>query len=161
MDEALIRPAAASDTVAIGKLWEQLVEYHRSLDPDMPQATPQGAQIYARNLASRLEDPQTRVFVAERDGRVVGYVLGVVVDLMPEIFQQEVSGFLADIYVEDAYRGQGIGHALVDGLADWFRMHGVRYIEWHVAASNTTARAFWESLGARPWQIRMRLDIQE
>jgi len=159
MDEVVIRPAAASDTVAIGKLWEQLVEYHRGLDDDMPQATTQGAQLYGRNLSSRLEDPHTRVLVAEVGGRIVGYALGVVVDLMPEIFEQETSGFLADIYVEDTYRRQGIGRELVDTMADWFREQSVRYVDWHVAASNHAARAFWEKLGARPWQIRMRVDI--
>jgi len=161
MDEAMIRPAVASDMVVIGKLWAKLVDYHRELDADMPQATPQGAELYARNLASRLQDSQTKVFVAEQDGRVVGYVLGVVVDLMPEIFEQETSGFLADIFVEAGYRGQGTGRALVEALAQWFRERRVRYFDWHVAASNAVGRAFWESLGARPWQIRMRVDIRD
>lgn len=161
MDQTMIRPAIASDTVAIGKLWAALVAYHRTLDPNMPQATPQGAELYARNLSSRLQDPQTQVFVAEQDGRVVGYVLGVVVDLMPEIFEQETSGFLADIFVEADYRRQGTGRALVDALASWFHERGVRYFDWHVAASNTGARAFWEEIGAQPWQIRMRAEIQD
>jgi ribosomal protein S18 acetylase RimI-like enzyme len=155
----MIRTALASDAVAIGKLWEKLVMYHRELDQDMPQATANGAELYGRNLRSRLNDSHTRVFVAEEDGRVVGYVLGVVVDLLPEIFEQELSGFLADIYVDEAYRGRGIGRDLVAALAAWFRDQGVRYFDWHVAAANQEALAFWEHIGARPTQIRMRVDI--
>lgn len=157
----MIRPAVASDSVAIGKLWEKLVAYHQALDMDMPRATAQGASLYARSLSDRLDDSHTRVFVAEEDGRVVGYVLGVVVDLLPEMFEQEAGGFLADIFVEDAYRGRGIGTALVDTLVDWFRQKGLRHYEWHVAANNTEALAFWEKVGGRNWQIRMRASIKE
>jgi ribosomal protein S18 acetylase RimI-like enzyme len=140
-------------------LWEKLVIYHRDLDQDMPKATHNGAELYGQNLRSRLNDSHTRVFVAEEDGRVVAYVLGVIVDLLPEIFEQELSGFLADIYVAEAYRGHGIGRGLVEALATWFQDQGVRYFDWHVAAANQDALAFWESIGARPTQIRMRVEI--
>jgi ribosomal protein S18 acetylase RimI-like enzyme len=157
----MIRPALPSDMVAIGKLWEKLVAYHRVLDDEMPHATLQGASLYARSLRGRLEDSHTRVFVAEEDGLIVGYVLGVVVDLLPEMFEQESGGFLADIYVDDGYRGRGIGRALVEALVDWFRQKGLRYYEWHVAATNEDALQFWTRLGGRPLQIRMRARIEE
>jgi GNAT superfamily N-acetyltransferase len=155
----MIRPARASDVVAIGKLWEKLVAFHQELDADMPAATLQGASLYARSLSDRLEDSHTRVLVAEEDGRIVGYVLGVVVDLMPEMFEQEAGGFLADIFVEEAYRGRGVGTDLVNALVDWFRSKGLHYYEWHVAAENQVALAFWEKMGGRNWQIRMRARI--
>lgn len=157
----MIRPAVTSDAVAIGKLWEKLVAFHQMLDTDMPKATAQGASLYARSLSDRLNDTHTRVYVAEEDGRIVGYVLGVVVDLMPEMFEQEAGGFLADIFVEDAYRGRGIGTALVNALVDWFRENGLNHYEWHVAANNPTALAFWEKVGGRSWQIRMRASIKD
>ena len=155
----MIRVAVASDAVAIGKLWEKLVAYHRTLDQDMPRATPQGGSLYARSLRGRMEDTHTRVFVAEEDGQLVGYVLGVVVDLLPEMFEQEAGGFLADIFVEETYRGRGIGRALVEAMRNWFRERGLRYYEWHAAAVNESALRFWEKMGGRYLQIRMRADI--
>ena len=159
MDKVVIRPAVASDAVAIGKLWEKLVAYHRKIDDDMPRATADGAALYARNLSNRLEDSHTQVFVAETDGKLVGYVLGVVVDLVPEMFEYESGGFLADIFVEEGYRSRGIGTALVKGLRDWFRENGLDHFVWHVAATNRDALRFWEQLGGRYLQIRMRADI--
>jgi ribosomal protein S18 acetylase RimI-like enzyme len=159
VDETVIRPAVASDAAAISRLWSRLVAYHQALDADMPGATPDGAVLYSRSLIDRLDDRQTCVLVAEEDGLVIGYVLGVVVDLMPEMFDYEPGGFLADIFVEAEYRGRGIGMALVQVLAEWFRQQGLRHFEWHVAASNTAALEFWKSVGGRDFMIRMRADI--
>lgn len=154
-----IRPAKTADAPAIGKLWEKLVAYHQALDDDLPRAAPDGARLYARSIADRLYDSHTRVLVAEEDGEIVGYVLGVVVDLVPDMFQQEYGGFLADIFVEETYRGRGLGRALVDALSVWFKEEGLRHFEWHVAANNPSGLAFWRAIGGRDLMIRMRTSL--
>lgn len=156
----MIRPATTSDAPAISRLWEKLVAYHQALDPSMPAAAPDGAARYSRRLIDRLGDSHTCVLVAEADGQVVGYVLGVVVDLLPEMFEQQAGGFLADIFVEEAYRGRGVGRALVQALEDWFRDKGLRHFEWHVAARNKSALAFWEAVGGQSFMVRMRAYIE-
>lgn len=157
----MIRLANVSDTEAIAQLWEKLVAYHRALDPDLPDATVNGGRLYAQRLSDRMNDSHTRIFVAEEDGQVVGYVLGVIVDLVPEMFQPEIGGFLADIYVDDTYRGHGIGRALVETLMTWFRERQVRYVEWYVASKNADAQAFWNNLGGRDMMIRMRINFSK
>ena len=152
----MIRRATEADVDAIGALWEKLALYHCALDPDLPQPADNGGALYAQRIRSRLNDSHTRVLVAEVDGQVVGFVLGVLVDYVPEMFRQQMGGFLADIYVDDAHRTRGIGRALVDKLAEWFRAHGIDYYEWYVAANNPTARAFWAAQGGRDLMIRMR-----
>lgn len=159
VDEVLIRPAEESDTDAVARMWQQLVAYHRELDSDLPNAAVNGAERYAHGLTQRLNDSNTCTYIAEVDGQVVGYVLGVVVDFVPEMFEQEPSGFLADIFVEEPYRSQGVGRALVTALTDWFRAHKLRYFEVHVAARNPEAFKFWKDLGAREVIVRMRTDL--
>lgn len=156
----MIRPATSQDAAAIARLWEALVAYHQTLDEGLPAAAPDGGTLYARRLTDRLDDTHTRVLVAEEAGEVVGYVLGVIVDVVPEMFTQAYSGFLADIYVDEAYRGKGIGRALVESLAQWFTERDVRYYEWYVAAHNATGRAFWNAIGGREMMIRMRQDLK-
>ncbi|MCU0496591.1 MAG: GNAT family N-acetyltransferase [Anaerolineae bacterium] len=155
----MIRLATASDTEAIAQLWEKLVAYHRALDPDLPDAATNGGRLYAQRLSDRMNDSHTRIFVAVEDGQVVGYVLGVIVDLVPEMFQPEIGGFLADIYVDAPYRGRGIGRDLVETLMAWFQERQVRYVEWFVASKNADAQAFWTSLGGRDMMIRMRINF--
>lgn len=160
LDEVLIRPATVEDAEAIARMWERLVEYHRNLDHDLPPATADGPRRYARSLAQRVDDTHTCTYVAEGDGQLIGYILGVIVDFPPEMFEQEPSGFLADIYVEDAYRGQGVGSALVNALAEWFEQKGLTYFEWHVAARNTVGLRFWRKMGGREVMVRMRTDLK-
>lgn len=154
-----IRLAVETDAEAIARLWEALVKFHQTIDPDLPAAAPGGGMLYAQRLTNRLHDTHTRVLVAEVDGKVVGYVLGVIVDLTPEMFAQENSGFLADIYVDEAYRTQGIGRGLVESLRNWFAERGVKHFEWYVASQNETGRAFWTAIGGRDMMVRMRQNL--
>jgi GNAT superfamily N-acetyltransferase len=155
----VVRPAVARDVKPIAELWEALVDMHHALDAQLPQAVEGGAAQYARRIEDQLGNPMARVLVADHDGRVIGYVLGVVVDLLPDMFAQEPSGFLADIYVDERYRGGGVGRELVEHLSQWFADHHIRYFEWHVASQNRDAFDFWESLGGRPVMVRMRASV--
>lgn len=158
MAQRVIRPAKAHDIDAIAELWESLVTYHHNLDSELPTASADGAYRYARRLLNHIDDPTARVYVAEIDGQVVGYVLGVIVDLVPEMFTYDPSGFLADIFVAESHRRSGLGRDLVNALSAWFAEKNLAYFEWHAAAQNPTALAFWRALGGREVMIRMRAD---
>ncbi len=157
--EIIIRPAVEADAATIGTLWYQLVQHHVELDSNLPAPSAQGAELYAHRIAEKMDDSHARVLVATHKGQVIGFVLGIIVDMVPEMFMETVGGFLADIYIHEAYRQRGIGRQLVDHLAQWFRTRGVQYVEWYVAAQNTDARAFWEALNGEDIMIRMRVNI--
>ena len=161
VDEIVIRAANAADADSVGVMWRELVDYHQALDHDLPTAATNGARLYAQLLTQRLDDPYTRAFVAENQGRLVGFVLGMIVDLVPDVFAQEPCGFLADIYVDPAYRRRGIGRKLVKALLEWFKERGVPYFDWHVATLNTEGLAFWRALGGRELMVRMRADVED
>jgi diamine N-acetyltransferase len=57
--------------------------------------------------------------------------------------------FVEDLYVREAFRGQGLGKALLAHLAGKARAAG-GFLEWQVLDWNESARAFYHSLGARP-----------
>ena len=156
-----IRPVTANDAPAITELWESLVAYHQALDEALPGAAPNGSGRYTKRLLQHLDDPYTRAFVAESDGKVIGFILGMIVDLLPDIFAQEPGGFLADIYVDTPYRRSGIGRSLVEALIQWFDEQGVTHFDWHVAAHNPDAIAFWHSIGGREVMLRMRSSVGE
>jgi GNAT superfamily N-acetyltransferase len=160
--EIVIRPLQRTDADSLAQMWEQLISFHQNLDPDLPGPARNGALRYAQRLVERIDDSETLTLVAEDDGQVVGFVLGMVVDFAPDVFSQERSGFLADIFVDEAHRRHGVGRQLVKALTDWFsNEHHLTHYEWHVAAQNPDGRAFWQALGGRDVLVRMRADLQE
>jgi ribosomal protein S18 acetylase RimI-like enzyme len=158
-DSVTIRPVAPHDRAAIARLWQALSDYHVQLDPRLPETAPGAADRYATRLLERRHDPYTRAFVAEVDGEIAGYILGAVVDLHPDLFEQIDSGFIADIFVDPAHRRRGIARQMVETINAWFVEQGVVHVEWQVAVSNPTGILFWESLGGRAIMTRMRLSV--
>lgn len=154
-----IRPVEPRDEAAIVRMWQALTDYHVALDPRMPPAAPGGAERYAERVLKRRDDPQMRALVAEVDGEVVGYLLGAVMDLHPDIFQHVDVGFIADVYVDPDHRRRGIARQLVDTINTWFAEHGVTHTEWQVAAANTAGLHFWEAVGGLAMTVRMRVGV--
>lgn len=159
MDEVIIRPAKQADVNAIGKLWKKLADYHQILDARLPQPASNGDDLYAQRLESQLDDPYHQVLVAEANGQIVGYVLGMIADYMADVFLPESTGFLADIFVDETYRGAGVGKKLVLALGMWFKSRGIGTMEWYVASKNASAKQFWEHIGGKELIIRMRLNL--
>ncbi len=160
-DAVTIRPVEPRDQEAVARMWQALSEYHVALDTRMPVMAAGAPQAYASRLMDVRDDPSTCALVAETDGVVVGYVLGAVIDLTPDLFEHEDVGFIADIYVEPDYRRRGIGRQLFQAVCEWFAQRGVRHIEWQVAVANQEARRFWEAVGGRALTMRMRLSMLE
>lgn len=156
---ALIRQVEPRDEAAIARLWQMLTEHHVALDPRLPGAARSAAERYAARLIERRHDPATIALVAEVKGEVVGYLLGAKIDLHPDLFEQADAGFIADIFVDPAFRGRGLAREMVATANQWFRQRGVRQVELQVAARNPVGMRFWESVGGEPVMIRMQIDL--
>jgi GNAT superfamily N-acetyltransferase len=68
--------------------------------------------------------------------------------------------FLEDLYVRPAFRGQGVGRALLTHVARLAATRGCLRMEWAVLNWNKRAIDFYQSIGARPvneWTV-YRLD---
>lgn len=152
----MIRLALASDARRIGELWAEMVVYHAQFDAPMFRAAANGATLYERRLLERLDDPLTRVLVAEADGEIAAYASAMIADITTEMFMPLRCGLLADIYVSEPYRRRGLGRGLVERLCLWFRDCEVTHFEWHVSARNSDALAFWEAIGGEATILRMR-----
>lgn len=159
--DIVIRGVTLDDADILSEMWLALVAYHQTLNEDLPGASQGGEIRYSRRILERLDDPFTRALIAEVDGQPVGFVLGMIVDLMPDIFAQEPTGFLADIYVEPEFRRLGVGRKLVNALRGWFRQQQVKFFDWHVASHNPEGLAFWRSVGGRDVMVRMRAEVVE
>mgnify|MGYP003576259408 CR=1 FL=1 len=135
---ATLRPAEPRDVPALVGLIGELAEFERLTH--LLQVTPE-------TLAPHLfgERPVAEAMVAEADGQVVAFAL----------FFTNFSTFLAqpglyleDLYVRPAWRGQGIGEALLLRLARLAADRGHGRFEWCVLDWNEGAIRFYERMGA-------------
>ena len=92
------------------------------------------------------ERPSCAVLVAEAEGAVVGVSVHSVIFStwrgMPGVY-------VVDLYVEEAFRGAGLGLALLQAAATAGAVEGCGYMMLDVDIDNTGAKEFYERLGFR------------
>lgn len=134
----LIRPATVMDAPLLLKLIRELAEYERQ---------PEGVVIQEDALIKDGfgSQPKFRALIAEWGGQAVGYALFFG-------FYSSWKGpgiFLEDLFVREAFRGRGIGRALLSEVARAARQEGCVGIRWEVLDWNESAIKFYKSLGAQ------------
>jgi len=154
-----IREARPVDRTAVGRLWVELMAYHRALDPRFVVAA-DGEQKYIRHVHEMMRSRDARVIVAEAiaTGEIVAYILGEI-QVRPPMALPGVYGFVSDIYVQDDWRRHGVGQALFEHLKLWFVSRRASAIELYIADSNPAAGAFWRAMGLAPLLILLHIDL--
>jgi len=150
-----IRTATSDDVPTLGRLGALLVRLHHELDAKrFIPATPQTADNYGWFLGTQLDKRDVIVFVAEREGEVVGYTYAGLegVDYMA---LRGPAGALYDIVVDPAHRGQGIGSQLLAATLSALKELGAPRVVLSTAQGNDAAQHLFESAGFRRTMIEM------
>ncbi len=153
-----IRPGTKSDLPQVGELWRQLVRHHVERDARLPPEALGGAEKWRNRLARSLRDHTLRLFVADADGRVVGFTTGMI-DHTPDVFQLQRFGKVLDIFVEQTWRRQGLARRLMAALTDWFKAEQLDHVEMNLVAANQDAAAFWRGIGGLDYTARLWLPL--
>ena len=137
-----IRQAQAKDGAAMDALLTKLIRFEAQFDANMdPTLT------VADNYARLLDEEDCVAFVAEEDGRVVGYLYGLVYEI-PGMLHRPVARLDA-LYVQEAHRGKGAGKALCRAFAALAAERGAVKMELKVFCRNAPALGLYEALGFR------------
>ncbi|MEI2642679.1 MAG: GNAT family N-acetyltransferase [Candidatus Nanopelagicales bacterium] len=126
-----IRLASAADLDLAAQLLHDFnTEYN--------EPTPQPAV-----LAQRLREvPDTDVLLA-------GEVGVAVLRFRASLWSSDLECYLAELYVQPAHRGKGIGRALLQATLDHARSKGAGYLDLGTSEDDVAARHLYESLGMR------------
>lgn len=148
-DEArfTVRPGKRDDAAAAARLWVRSAEEHTLYDEVYATAS-DAEKVMRRFLADLSSSSHSCLFVAERDGEVVGFLSGELREGSPA-FKPKTWAAVEDIYVAPEHRSLGIGHALFRECQEWARQRGANGVSLQVAAGNLRARKFYEALGFR------------
>ncbi len=69
------------------------------------------------------------------------------------------SFYMDDLYIQPAYRGQGLGTRLVETVIAYAKDSGCGKLRWQVSNWNTQAIAFYKSLGAEIDNVERNCDL--
>lgn len=148
-----IRIATEADVPLILTLIRDLARYEKLLD-----------QVVATEAILREslfgQSPAAEVIIGSFKGVSVGYALFF---HSFSTFLGKAGMYIEDLYVQKAYRGKGLGKALLLFVAELAIKRGCKRLEWSVLDWNEPAIRFYESLGAFPmngWtQYRLTGDL--
>jgi GNAT superfamily N-acetyltransferase len=155
----VVRRATQGDLPALGRLGAALVRLHHDFDPQrfmMPARDLEAG--YSWFLGTQLKEDDVAVFVAERDGAVVGYLYAA---LEPLSWQElrEACGVIHDVLVAADARRNGIAGALVEAACDWMRSRGAPRVVLGTAEKNAPAQQLFARLGFRRTMIEMTREL--
>jgi GNAT superfamily N-acetyltransferase len=97
------------------------------------------------------------LFLAERDGRVVGHIL--LYRRPPDLRVPKGSIDLAQGSTEPEARGTGVGRALTAHVLRWAQEHGIEVMTTDWRMTNLWASRFWPKRGFRPAFLRVYRSI--
>jgi GNAT superfamily N-acetyltransferase len=133
-----IRAATVNDVALLRALIYELAEYERE------------TQLVMIREADLVRDgfgpqPKFRALIAEWDGQTAGYVLFFG---FYSTWEGRPGLFLEDLFVRQAFRGKGIGKALLAKVAGIARRENCYGVQWEVLDWNQPAIDFYKRLGA-------------
>ena len=153
-EKIIIRLAVAKDIPCIGKLLYQVHKVHSDLRPDLFK---KGAKKYNDDeIKQIIANEKTPVFVADIDGKVVGYAFCIQKQF---VNNNNMTGVLTlyidDLCVDENMRGHHIGTKLYEYVVNYAKNNGFYNITLNVWADNKEAVRFYEKIGLRIQKIGM------
>lgn len=153
-----IRPATSSDIPAVLPMVAKICALHEAWDPAKYGFLPEPQERYRRWLGARASDPRSVFLVAEREGRLAGFLIGTIEEEIP-IYRLKEFGFIHDLWVEEQYRHEGIARQMVMLAVEKFKSAGVHQVRLDTAAANDPARKLFASCGFRPSTTEMLMEL--
>jgi len=132
-----IRPAAMQDASVLRTMIRELAEYESQLE----QVTICEEDLVRDGFG---ENPRFRALIAEWEDQTAGYAL------FFGYYSTWVGAglYLEDLFVREAFRGRGIGKALLAAVARLAVEENCRGMHWEVLEWNKKAIALYKALGA-------------
>jgi ribosomal protein S18 acetylase RimI-like enzyme len=93
---------------------------------------------YRSRWRSKLDDPAAALLVAKSGQEVVGCA---------DVYPHSEHGHVLGMFVDEGFRGRGLGTALLNRLLEWARQKNIPSLSLHVFPHNARAIALYERVG--------------
>lgn len=143
-----IRDARPADEATWRRLWAGYLTFYKV---DLPEAV-------TDHTWARILDPSSRVAmrVALVDGEMAGFAIHHFHDSTWELTPD---CYLEDLYLDEKFRGHGLGRALIYDLIALARTRGWSRLYWHTDRDNARARKLYDTYATEDGHVRYRLAL--
>ena len=154
-----IIPATIKDLKKIRQLNLKLFQnefnnYDHTLDCSWPMDE-RGEKYFK----SRIIDKGNCVFLAKQGNNIIGYLAGGLSKVSKCRNIKDAIAELENMYIEDKYRGKGIGSMLINAFLKWCKINKCVMIRVVASFDNTMGVNFYKNNGFVPFEIILEKDI--
>jgi GNAT superfamily N-acetyltransferase len=159
-----IRPAHESDIPELARLIAAIGAYHEAID-DRVRVDWDEIRDAPNWLKLILNRDHHAVWVAEHlaagsgDGKLVGY-LWVRLHRQRNGYLPKVTGYIANAFLEEAWRGKGLMKPMLELAYDWFRDKEITVVTLGVLHRNWIGSSAWYKLGFEAWNEERRIVLK-
>jgi GNAT superfamily N-acetyltransferase len=152
-DNIIIRPAVEADLETLYKFEQGVIAAERPFDPTLKTGT-----IKYYDLPGLISSPDAQLVVAEADDKLIasGYAR---IEKSEKFLQHDLHAWLGFMFVEEAYRGQGINKKIIAALQNWALSKNVFEMRLEVYYPNSPAISAYEKIGFSKHMIEMRINL--
>ena len=110
----------------------------------------------------RCKDCQGKIFLAEVDGDIAGYVTILTKVSSGELEDGDIEyGLVADLLVRKNHRGSGIGRKLLAAAESYARIQNVKWLRIAALAGNRQAIELYDSMGFSNLFVELEKKLNE
>ena len=150
-ESVVIRAAVPEDLPVLLAFEQGVIEAERPMDATLRQGP-----LRYYDLEALIQDPESRVVVAELGGKVVASGFGLVKEAR-HYLDHDRYAYLGFMYTDPGSRGMGINAQIVGALKGWALDRGLKEIRLTVYADNLPAIRAYEKVGFKKHLLEMRL----
>jgi GNAT superfamily N-acetyltransferase len=156
-ERVIIRDAnLPEDEPALAGFVDALQRFEHDFEPDR-RIDEKAGRDYLAVLLDGVRKNGGRIFVAEQDGRAVGWAVFMLQTAPVYVEEGERQGaIISELFIEEDQRGTGLGRRLMDVCTEEARARGISVLHIGVHARNARARKVYESAGFAPYMLSLR-----
>jgi ribosomal protein S18 acetylase RimI-like enzyme len=148
--EIAVVPVGLDRLEELVRFWQLLHRHQAEVCAEVPglpvRSEPASAEIVREQYREMLSSPDPLAFMAEDEGRPVGYLIGFYEE--PHFMWQTARiGHVDSFYVLPETRGRGVGRLLMEAAYAAMRDAGASAVALEVVAANEVATRFYDQQG--------------
>lgn len=146
-------------------LTNKLEECVKPLDPlRRVKNLPGFSKLSLQETLDNVKKYQGKITFAEDNGNVIGVIIGVIWEQSEKNKLEigpHVVGEVVDLYIEEAYRGKGLGTTMLQMMEDYFRSKGCDSMWIEVFSPNEVAHTVYKKYGFIDREIGMLKQLSD